>query len=130
MLILLAHTSYLSSSFVTILYPLPSFSSFIYLVLILPIILLLHPIPLPSPFLSLSSIIPILALPLFLLFTAHFHGSPSVRTLKVPAHDLVQLPVTQHQRLELETARAQQVDRFLVLVRKPKVVTVLMYLTR
>jgi hypothetical protein len=45
---------------------------------------------------------------------------PSVRALKVAAHNFVEPTVTEHERLELEAARSQQVNGLLVLVRKPE----------
>ena len=55
-------------------------------------------------------------------------GGPDYRAavgaLKVPPHDLVEAAVAQHQGLELEAARAQQVDGLLVLVRETEGVVV------
>ena len=45
--------------------------------------------------------------------------APAVCALKVAAHNFVESTVAEHEGLELEAARAQQVDRLLVLVRKP-----------
>ncbi len=45
---------------------------------------------------------------------------PSVRALEVAAHNFVEPTVTEHEGLELEAARSQQVNGLLVLVRKPE----------
>jgi hypothetical protein len=45
---------------------------------------------------------------------------PSVRALEVAAHNFIEPTVTEHERLELEAARSQQVNGLLVLVRKPE----------
>ncbi len=45
---------------------------------------------------------------------------PSVRALEVAAHNFVKPTVTEHERLELEAARSQQVNGLLVLVGKPE----------
>ena len=45
---------------------------------------------------------------------------PPVGSLEVPLHDLVQLPVTEHHRLQLETLGSQKINRLLIFIRKSK----------